>query len=217
MKTIGFVNTKGGCGKTTLCSNLGVWLATQGRIVMIYDADPQHSLTDWFARRPRKDRLLENGLLLQANDAEPLATALEKADAAGADFVLLDSPPELMQVIQRVIAASDVVVIPIKPSGLDVSATHESIRRVQAARKPFLSVLNEVYPRERAQVLLRQTLVGAGVPIAAHDVERRAAIRDGTSVGKAGFEMRDTKAGDLMAQLWADIEVLLAKTPEAVR
>ena len=45
MKTLCFVNQKGGVGKTTSCLNIGAALFKFGKRVLLVDMDPQGSLT----------------------------------------------------------------------------------------------------------------------------------------------------------------------------
>ena len=51
MRTIMLMNAKGGCGKTTLATNIATWFAEEGHKVALADFDPQGSSLDWLAAR----------------------------------------------------------------------------------------------------------------------------------------------------------------------
>ena len=46
------LNAKGGCGKSTLSTNIAVFFARDGHRVCLADYDPQRSSLDWLAMRP---------------------------------------------------------------------------------------------------------------------------------------------------------------------
>ena len=46
------INGKGGCGKTTIATNLAVTYAASGELVALADHDPQASSTYWSELRP---------------------------------------------------------------------------------------------------------------------------------------------------------------------
>ena len=52
MRHIMVMNAKGGCGKSTLATNLASYYADCGYGVALADYDPQRSSLDWLDRRP---------------------------------------------------------------------------------------------------------------------------------------------------------------------
>ena len=96
MRTIAVLNAKGGCGKTTLATNLSAALAWEGYQVALGDMDPQQSSADWGANRPE-----EYPEVMSLNSADGPIRA-----PAGTDYLVLDSPagihgPELGQLVRR--------------------------------------------------------------------------------------------------------------------
>ncbi len=53
MKTILVVNAKGGCGKTTISTNLASYFATNELNTVLVDFDPQQSTLEWLKERIR--------------------------------------------------------------------------------------------------------------------------------------------------------------------
>ena len=51
MRHVMVLNSKGGCGKSTLATNIAVFFARDGHQVCIADYDPQRSSLDWLAQR----------------------------------------------------------------------------------------------------------------------------------------------------------------------
>ena len=77
MRTILILNPKGGCGKSTLATNIAGYFALHGKRVALADCDLQGSSRDWLAVRP--DRLakielaeLKNGTLQIGKSTEIL-------------------------------------------------------------------------------------------------------------------------------------------------
>ena len=52
MRHIMVLNAKGGCGKSTLATNIASYFVTEGANVALADYDPQRSSLDWLERRP---------------------------------------------------------------------------------------------------------------------------------------------------------------------
>lgn len=108
---VSFINQKGGVGKTTLAVNVAAALANSGSKVLLIDADKQASASTWVSLR-EDTPFVVNSLARQnmAKDAIKLA--------ADYDHTVIDGPPHAEEVARSCIIASDIVILPIEPSGL---------------------------------------------------------------------------------------------------
>src|SRR5215218_3442306 len=121
MRTIVIASRKGGAGKTTLASLLAVEAARAGvEPVAVIDLDPMRGLSLWWEAR------ISDTPMLVAPDGGP-AAALEAAKAAGADLVLIDTPPAAVPVVAEAMALADLVLLPVQPSPHDLRAVGATV------------------------------------------------------------------------------------------
>lgn len=155
MKVISLLTRKGGSGKSTLTTHWAVEAArTKGSQSVIIDFDPQGSCSSWYSKREA-----ETPLLIQSNP-QLVKDHLEACRNDGVDFVLIDTTPDISAIAVYAARVSDLVVIPVRPSVLDMEAINASVELVQGVSKPAVMVLNQTPPgstvAEEAAIALQQ-------------------------------------------------------------
>ncbi|MBD1944867.1 ParA family protein [Coleofasciculus sp. FACHB-712] len=128
MSIIAFINQKGGTGKSTSSLHFAHWLATQQkRKVSVVDADPQRSLSRWFAS-------MESHIPVTAlTSADDL---LEKIPvlAESVDFLVIDGGASLSEATRAILFRTDLAILPCQPSKLDLDACADTVRLVRQAQ-----------------------------------------------------------------------------------
>jgi len=125
MKVIAVLSQKGGSGKSTISINIARCLQLKGYNVALIDTDPQASAREWNALAD--DEVFPvYGCDKGFSDKE--IKQLEKV----ADFVVIDGAPRIEKSMADSIRLADYILIPLKPSQLDIWACQDSIELVQA-------------------------------------------------------------------------------------
>lgn len=127
MRRIMVLNAKGGCGKSTLATNIAAYFAAEGSTVALADYDPQRSSLDWLERRPA-DRP-------EIIAVEAYKDGLRHAPR-NADVLVIDTParahgPELTDLVKH----AETIVIPVLPSTIDMQATTSFLEELQKVSK----------------------------------------------------------------------------------
>lgn len=118
-KTILMINSKGGCGKSTLATNLASYYALWNVSVALVDYDPQHSSLDWLKQRQEKGD--DSIARIQAIDASNSQRGINID--SGVQRIILDSPARIdRQQMKRLFEFTDYVLIPVLPSPIDIRA-----------------------------------------------------------------------------------------------
>ncbi len=125
---IAVVNQKGGCGKTTIATNIAALYAAEGHEVLLVDADPdQHSAMNWCADRSTDLPKIHSSAL-------PTRNLRKDADAIRKkwEIVVIDGGARVTEHAHAAVAAADWLIIPVKPSKVDLDATAQFLDVVQA-------------------------------------------------------------------------------------
>jgi chromosome partitioning protein len=137
---IAFANGKGGVGKTSLIANLAVRAARDAHVALL-DYDPQQSLARWCELRANAYGNQLNPRLWKNGEGAPVdVPALKKL---GTDWIFQDVPPAIWGLIEDSVRVSDLVVVPVKASPVDLEAVDPIIEVCSDLQKPFLFVLTQ--------------------------------------------------------------------------
>lgn len=227
---VAVVNLKGGNGKSTLSSALGVCAANDmtgehATRVALVDFDPQRSLVQWWNRRGQTDN---PKAYVGADTPTDAIEGLENVEAP--DVIILDGPPAFITLVDEMVKACDLALIPMKPSMLDLPATVDAIVLAHEAGTPMLCVLNDIGQHEKKlaesarksladlRVNIDGKQVRLKVPVAATEVRHRMSHITAMTVGKTAAEVnggKDKEAAKDIADLWEEVKAAAAKALKA--
>lgn len=148
MKVIVVACDKGGTGKTTSAMCLAISLAKLGKKPVVFDADNTGGATTWEAYAK------DNGTPLPFQVVPVNRPTLERVSKRKTeeDFIIVDTPPSDVSIINAAIKAADLVIIPTQPSLADLFLAGDTYR---SSDKPSYILLTRVKPRTR---LLKETI-----------------------------------------------------------
>jgi chromosome partitioning protein len=114
MRHVMVMNSKGGCGKSTLATNIASHFASKGHKVALADYDPQRSSLDWLATRPED---LPKIVGVAAYD-EGLRGAPRETEVLVIDAPARTHGSEMNELVRR----AETIIVPVLASPIDMKA-----------------------------------------------------------------------------------------------
>ncbi len=141
--TIG--SQKGGAGKSTVAINMALMIASSSKNykVALVDTDKQRSCIQTLAKNKR-----DNLVVYEVQD-KPNRTIMRLEE----DIVVVDTPPHSHELMHLAAAVSNVVLIPIQPSPLDIRAAGDTVKALSIIK-------TEVNPELQCCFLLNRLKAG---------------------------------------------------------
>ena len=162
-KKIALSNQKGGVGKTTLTREVGMYLASTGRKILLVDIDPQGNLSKSLVDKVppglfealtgdpfdllevKKDLFLLSGKINLATleksligeiDAHTRIKELFETDVfKNFEYILMDCPPSLGALTINALTAADNIVIPMSPALYTMQGTNDLMETVTKVKR----------------------------------------------------------------------------------
>lgn len=197
MKVISVVNEKGGAGKSTISIALACGFHRRGLKTILIDSDPQGTARDW---RNTAAEGADLPPVVPLDRPEVLKTSLPTLSA---DIVIVDTPARAAKMTAAILSISDVVLIPVQPSGADIWAAQTIVEMVEqrlelGAQLACGFVLNRVSPgRKLAQEANEGGWNTSKIPILETTISDRETFKKFLTEGRSIYDF----PGEAKAQI----------------
>ena len=172
LNKIVILNPKGGCGKSTLVTNIAAGYARRGSATTVMDFDPQGSTMGWLKRRPESAPKIHG---IAAYKKTMQATRSWQLRIPGdAMNVIVDSPAGLSHDdLREVTRDSASILVPVLPSSMDIHAASRCVAdlllvaKVNRNEGKLAVIANRTRKNTKSFARLMRFLDSLGIPIIA--------------------------------------------------
>ena len=201
---ISFVNQKGGVGKTTTAINLAASLKRRNNNLLFIDTDPQGSAMHWHA-------VESNNAFEIMHHPDPINKEDIEALSQNYDYVVIDAPPAIGDITKSILAVTELSIIPLSPSSLDIWSCKGTLEMIQESQpeNPDMNVkllINRKIPGTRVGREARASLDIFDMDVLDSELCQRVAYIDAMTSGVSVMQYAPgSKAADEIEQLCDEI------------
>ncbi|MBW1743174.1 MAG: AAA family ATPase [Deltaproteobacteria bacterium] len=208
---ISILNTKGGCGKSTIAVNLSSGFAFLGMSTLLVDTDNTGTSMEWSGKRQKPSELLT---VISIPNAKALTSAIQSL-VTKHDVIVIDGAPQLEDLMTISVAVSDMVIIPVLPSPNDLwklDPMVDLISRVQATNENITGrpiqvhfVINNFVARTRLSQEVYGALESYGYPVLESKLTTRMDYRDSMAQGTSAIEFTNPRAREEVSLMVGEV------------
>jgi chromosome partitioning protein len=172
LNRIVILNPKGGCGKSTLATNIAACYANRGTEPTVMDYDPQGSSMAWLGRRPAQSPLIHGIAAYKKSMQATRSWQLRVPD----DTVnlIIDSPAGINHDdLRNLTRDSSSILVPVLPSMMDTHAASRTVAdlllvaKINRNERKLAVVANRTRKNTKSFSKLMRFLDSLGIPIIA--------------------------------------------------
>jgi chromosome partitioning protein len=200
---VSILSPKGGCGKSTTALTLATVFANNPELsVAIVDADPRQSIARvWYGKRQEEALPEPTFTVISDSSDDSILDTLEAAGAAH-DLIFVDLEGVAGLMASYAASASDLCVVPMRPSALDGDAAGSALKMIRdAGRAARRNVPARILITQTDAAIITTShkellaeLDAAGVARLQTELLRRAPFERVMAEGKTLFELAASKS-----------------------
>lgn len=205
---VGIIQVKGGAGRSTIATNLAGMMASHKKVALIDCDIPQASAASWASIR--------QGDITTATAADHVQLIAEIERLKGEhDLIVIDAPPRIAEITKIILMLSDLCLIPLGASAVEIWATADLLKTIEAAREIKSDIDTRIiWNRFRASTKSAQELSQAanevlGIKELKTKLGYRVAYSEAMARGMTVLEWTDKTARDEMLALGKELEKIL--------
>jgi len=171
MDKILIINSKGGCGKTTVATNLASLYAAKGVATALYDYDPQGSASRWLELRDKHQPTIHGVNAARADQVGVTRSFLMRVPPETSK-IIIDTPASLKRMEHiELLRGVTAILIPLMPSVIDIFVARGFVAdllkmaRSAAPNAPIGVIANRVRQNTHAYQNLQKVLTDLDLPL----------------------------------------------------
>jgi chromosome partitioning protein len=212
MKVVSVLNRKGGVGKSTIACQLARGIQLEGRNVLVVDTDAQGTASDWGGSQEDVDTPLVVKI-----DRATLERDIPKAGQQF-DVVIVDGAAKAERMNVSAVKASDLVLIPIQPSAVDIWPVRETIEIIKTRQEitgapEAAFVISRAITGTNLASTIQEALGGLEVSLLQARTHQRVAYAEAMGRGLSVMDIGAEKASAEIEAMAREVLDILERTP----